>query len=110
MLVSRWRRPLGLSPTRMAGFLRPAPRGLQSVPVELDRASSERATTASGQVQRLTKSDSDKGAAIIPIDAQLLGTNGFGRASGRYDRGLPTLLHWPDPQRAAGAAAPLKRV
>jgi hypothetical protein len=47
---------------------------------------SERATTASGQDQRLTKSDSDKGAAIIPIDAQPLGTHGFGRAAGRYDR------------------------
>ena len=42
--------------------------------------------TASGQRQRLTKSHSDKGAAIIPIDAQPLGTNGFGRAAGRYDR------------------------
>ena len=42
--------------------------------------------TASGQDQRLTKNDSDKGAAIIPIDAQPLGTKGFGRAAGRYDR------------------------
>ena len=25
-------------------------------------------------------------------------------------RGLPTLLHWPDPQRAVGTAAPLRRV
>jgi hypothetical protein len=31
-------------------------------------------------------SDSNKGAAIIPIDAQPLGTTGFGRAAGRYDR------------------------
>jgi hypothetical protein len=31
-------------------------------------------------------SDSDKDAAIIPIDAQLLGTNGFGRAAELYDR------------------------
>jgi hypothetical protein len=44
------------------------------------------AATAWGQDQRLTKSDSDKGAAILPIDAQPLGTNGFGRATGQYDR------------------------
>ena len=61
-------------------------RGPQSVPAELDRVLSERATPASGQDQCLTKSDSDKGAAIIPIDAQPLGTNGFGRAAARYDR------------------------
>jgi hypothetical protein len=42
--------------------------------------------TASGQDQRLTKNDSHKGAAIIPIDAQPLGTKGFGRAARRSDR------------------------
>jgi hypothetical protein len=61
-------------------------RRLQSLQAELDQVSSEQATTASGQDQRLTKRDSDKGAAIIPIDAQPLGTNGFGRSAGRYDR------------------------
>jgi hypothetical protein len=30
--------------------------------------------------------DSDKGAAIIPIDAQPLGMKGFGRVAVRYDR------------------------
>ena len=60
--------------------------GPESVQAELNRASSEQATTASGQDQRLTKSDSDKGAAIIPIDAQPLGASGFGRAAERYDR------------------------
>jgi len=58
----------------------------QGVRAELDQALSGQATTASGQGQRLTKSDSDKGAAIIPIDAQPLGTDGFGRAAERYDR------------------------
>ena len=43
-------------------------------------------TTASGQDQRLTQNHSDKGAAIIPIDAQPPRTNGFGRAAGRNDR------------------------
>jgi hypothetical protein len=61
-------------------------RRLHSIQAELDQASSEQATPASGQDQRLAKGDSDKGAAIIPIDAQPLGTNGFGRAAGRYDR------------------------
>lgn len=66
--------PIGIELARTAGFhchtigarLRRRP---QSVQAELDQASSEQATTASGQDQRLTKSDSDKGAAIIPIDA-----------------------------------------
>jgi hypothetical protein len=85
--------------------------GPESVQAELNRASSEQATTASGQDQRITKNDSDKGAAIIPIDAQPLGTKRL-RKSRRAvrQRGLPTLLHWPDLQRAAGAAAPLRRV
>ena len=85
--------------------------GPENIQAELNRASSEQATTASGQDQRITKNDSDKGAAIIPIDAQPLGTKRL-RKSRRAvrQRGLPTLLHWPDPQRAAGAAAPLRRV
>jgi hypothetical protein len=69
------------SAIRLARARRP-----QSVQAELEQASSEQATTASGQDQHLTRSDSDKGAAIIPIDAQPLGTHGFGRAAGRYDR------------------------
>jgi hypothetical protein len=83
--------------------------GPENIQAELNRASSEQATTASGQDQRLTKNDSDKGAAIIPIDAQPLGTKRR-RKSRRAvrQRGLPTLLHWPDLQRAAGAAAPLR--
>jgi hypothetical protein len=40
----------------------------------------------SGPALNKTNSDSDKDAAIIPIDAQPPGTNGFGRAAGRYDR------------------------
>jgi hypothetical protein len=108
--------PTGIELARMAGSLcHPVGARLrrrpQSFQAELDRASSEQATPASGQDQRLTRSDSDKGAAIIPIDAQPLGTKGFGRAARAVrQRGLSTLLHWPDPQRAAGAAAPLRRV
>ena len=85
--------------------------GLQGVQAELDQASYERAKTASGQDHRLTKSDSNKGAAIIPIDAQPVGKNWL-RKSRRAvrQRGLPTLLHWPDPQQAVGAAAPSVRV
>ena len=91
VFVSQWCSPVGLSPARMAGFLGHPIAGRlrrrpQSVQAELEQASSEQATTASGQGQRLAQSDSDKGAAIIPIDAQPLGTNGFGRAAGRYDR------------------------
>ena len=83
--------PTGIEPGTDAGFLcHPIDARLrrrpQSVQAEVDHASSEQATTASGQDQRLTKSDSDKGAAIIPIDARPLGTNGFGRAAERYDR------------------------
>jgi hypothetical protein len=51
----------------------PLRRRPQSSKLSLIRASSQRATSASGQGQRLTKSDSDKGAANIPIDAQPLG-------------------------------------
>jgi hypothetical protein len=83
--------PTGIELAWMAAFLchtigarlRHRPHSIQA---ELDQASSEQPTPASGQDQRLTKSDSDKGAAIIPIDAQPLGTTGFGRAAGRYDR------------------------
>lgn len=49
--------------------------------LSLIRLDPARPRQASGQDQRLTKSHSDKGAAIIPIDAQLLGTSGFGRAA-----------------------------
>jgi hypothetical protein len=83
--------PIGIELARTAGFLchtigARLRRRPQSVQAELDPASSEQATTASGQDQRLTKSDSDKGAAIIPIDAQPPGTCGFGRAPVRDDR------------------------
>ena len=87
MLISWWRRALGLSwhgwRSFFAAQLEPEP-----PPAERPSFSSisliQAATTASGEGQRLTNSDSD--AAIIPIDAQSLGKNGFGRADGRYDR------------------------
>jgi hypothetical protein len=61
----------------------------------------------SGQLGGLT--NSDKGAAIIPIDAQPLGTKRLWKSRRAVrQRGLPTLLHWPHLQRAAGAAAPLR--
>jgi hypothetical protein len=65
--------------------------GPENIQAELIRASSAQATTASDQDQRLTKNDSDKGAAIIPIDAQPLGTKRL-RKSRRAvrRRGLPT--------------------
>jgi hypothetical protein len=71
----------------------------QSVQAELDRASSVQATPASGQDQRLTRSDSDKGAAIIPIDAQPLGT----KASEEPPGG--TTERTSDPPPLAGPAA-----
>ena len=69
--------PTGIELAWMAAFLSHTigarlRRRPESVQAELDRVSSERATPASGQDQRLTRSDSDKGAAIIPIDAQPL--------------------------------------
>jgi hypothetical protein len=72
--------PTGIELARMAGFL------CQGEDAARGSGPSEQAMTASGQDQCLTKSDSDKGAAIIPIDAQPLGTSGFGRAAWRYDR------------------------
>jgi hypothetical protein len=77
MLISWWRRTLGLSWHGCRSFF--------AVRLKPEAWFAE-GITASGQGQRLTKSDSDKGAAIIPIDAQPLGMDGFGRAAGRYDR------------------------
>ena len=77
VLASRRRCPLGLSWHGCRSFF--------AVRLKSQARFAE-GITASGQRQRLTKSDLDKGAAIIPIDAQPLGTNGFGRAAGRYDR------------------------
>jgi hypothetical protein len=45
--------------------------GPESIQAELKRVPPAQPATASGQDQRLTKNDSDKGAAIIPIDAQI---------------------------------------
>jgi hypothetical protein len=80
--------PTGIEPGTDGGLSLPSDwRAPKTPPAERPSwASSERAATASSQDQRLTRNDSDKGAAIIPIDAQPLGTKGFGRAAGRYDR------------------------
>jgi hypothetical protein len=68
MAVSR----TGIELARMAGVLCRTSLRPQSVRASAQLASSRQATTASGRGQRLTNGDSDKGAAIIPIDAQPL--------------------------------------
>jgi hypothetical protein len=67
VLVSRWR-PTGIELARIAAFLcRTISARLERRPqsVQADRASFTQVVTASGQDHRLTKSDSDKGAATI---------------------------------------------
>ena len=115
MLLSRWCGALGLSrPYGWRSFF--AVRlGLdtarRATKLSLIRPPSRQATTASGQDRRLTRSDLDKGGGDYSNRCATAGNKRLrkSRRAGRQ-RGLPTLLHWPDPQRAVGAAAPLRRV
>jgi hypothetical protein len=108
--------PTGIELARMAAFLchtigarlRQRP---QSVAVELNQLPSEQAATASGQDQHLTKERLGQGRGDYSNRCATAWSKRL-RKSRRAvrQRGLPTLLHWPDPQRAAGAAPPLRRV
>ena len=110
VLVSRRCGALGLSRPDGAFFAYDWGAARRATELSLIRPPSRQATTASGQDRRLTRSDLDRARRLFQSMRNRWNKRlRKGRRAGRQ-RGLPTLLHWPDPQRAAGAAAPLRRV